>query len=179
MVRIMLLGILFSAPLMAAAAGYRVVHPDGTVEYTDQPAKGAEEIRLPEIPTYPSQPPQSPRVSTPAVTQDAPPPPPEPQGSDYRSLVISSPQEQETVWFNANGMTVSLQVQPGLSEGDEVVIQLDGKVAARGSSTSFTLSDVYRGPHTLSAAITDERGSVLLEAKPVTFFMRQHSAIKP
>ena len=179
MTRILLLWALFAAPLFAAETGYRIVHPDGTVEFTDQPGKGAEEIRMPEVPTYPAQQPTSPRVSPTPTSQDSRPAATPQQRKAYESFAISSPQEQETLWFNEKGMPVSLQVQPALAEGDEVVIRLDGKTVASGSSTSFTVKDVYRGSHTLSAAITDERGTIIREAKPVTFFMRQHSLLHP
>lgn len=171
--RILFLAFLLTTPLLAAETGYRIVHPDGTVEYTDQPGTGGEEIRMPEVPTYPSQLPQtqgrSPRASAPAMKQAA----------GYRSLAISSPREQETVWFNADGMNVSVQLQPGLAAGDEVVIRLDGTIVARGNGTAFSVKNVYRGPHTVSAAILDQQGSVLLEAEPVTFYMRQHAIRTP
>jgi hypothetical protein len=60
-----------------------------------------------------------------------------------------------------------------------VVLRLDGVKVASGSSASFTLKNIYRGPHTLSASIIDEQGEVILEAEPVTFFMRQHSIRTP
>lgn len=178
--RIVILLLLFTAPLLAAESGYRIVHPDGTVEYTDQPIKGAEEIRIPEVPTFPSQSsPQSPRVSSPASPREISTASPKQQNLGYQLLAISSPQEQETVWFNENGMTVLLQLQPGLAEGDELVIRLDGEIVARGSNTSFTLKNVFRGTHTLSAAVIDGQGAVVLEANPVTFYMRQHSVLEP
>jgi hypothetical protein len=176
---ILVLWILSATPLLAAEADYRVVHPDGTVEFTDQPAKGAEEIRIAEVPTYPSQLPRSPQVFSPSISQNNRPSSTQQQSGDYQAFVISSPQEKETVWFDEQGMTVSLLLVPGLAKGDEVVIRLDGKVVASGSGTSFTIKEVYRGTHTLSAAITDEQGIVIREAKPITFFMRQHSVLHP
>lgn len=178
MTRILFLALLLAAPLFAAETGYRIVHPDGTVEFTDQPEKGAEEIRIEELPTFPAQRPR------PAAT------PPSPSGSGpsaeaglhtggYDTFAIASPQEQETVFFNEEGMSVSLHIAPALAEGHEVVLRLDGVKVASGASTTFTLKNIYRGPHTISATINNEQGEVISEAEPVTFFMRQRSILTP
>lgn len=167
---------LLAAPLFAAETGYRIVHPDGTVEFTDQPEKGAEEIRIEELSTFPAQRPR------PAA---APPSPTEPAAEaglhtgGYDTFAIASPQEQQTVFFNEEGMSVSLHIAPALAEGHEVVLRLDGVKVASGGNTSFTLKNIYRGPHTLSATINNEQGEVIREAEPVTFFMRQHSILTP
>jgi len=174
MTRILFLALLLAAPLFAAETGYRIVHPDGTVEFTDQPEKGAEEIRIEELPTYPAQRPR------PAA---APPSPTEPTAEaglhtgGYDTFAIASPQEQETVFFNEEGMSVSLHIAPSLAEGHEVVLRLDGVKVASGASTTFTLKNIYRGPHTISATISNEQGEVIREAEPVTFFMRQRSIL--
>jgi hypothetical protein len=176
MTRILFLALLLAAPLFAAETGYRIVHPDGTVEFSDHPTEGAEEIRIEELSTYPAQRPR------PAA---APPPPSEPAAEadlhtgSYDTFAIASPQEQETVFFNEEGMTVTFNIEPSISAGHEVVLRLDGVKVASGSSASFTLKNIYRGPHTLSASIIDEQGEVILEAEPVTFFMRQHSIRTP
>jgi hypothetical protein len=168
--RIILVYLLCIPPLLAAESGYRIVHPDGSVEYTDQPVKGGEPINLPQIPTY-STPPSTTKggVTTPSdkIQQEK---------KVTRSISISSPGPEETVWFSEAGMTVSVQVSPPLGEGEQVLIRLDGSAVARGDSSSFTLKDVYRGTHVLSAAVTDGSGTVLSESSPITFYMRQHTA---
>jgi hypothetical protein len=180
MARILFLALLLAAPLFAAESGYRIVHPDGTVEFTDQPDKGAEEIRIEELSTYPAQAPRSPVRATPSPTSRREPAPETGlHTGGYDTFAIVSPQEQETVFFNEEGMTVTFLIEPSIAGGHEVVLRLDGVKVAGGSSASFTLKNIYRGPHTLSASITNEKGEVLREAKPVTFFMRQHSIRNP
>lgn len=177
---LLLIGIVIVAPLSAEDTGYRIVHPDGTVEYTDQPEKGAESIRLPEIPTYtaPSEPPSPAIPSAPASEKNTV-SSTQQQHEGYTLFTISSPQDQQTVWFDAAGMDVSLQLKPGLAKGDMVVIRLDGQVVAAGTATSYKIKDVYRGTHTLSAVITDGRESIIRETGPITFTMRQHSLLHP
>lgn len=168
--RIILVYLLCIPPLLAAESGYRIVHPDGTVEFTDQPVKGGEPIGLPEIPTY-SAPPSTTKggVASPSVKAQQ-------KKKITRTIAISTPGPEETVWFSETGMTVSVQLSPPLGKGEQVVIRLDGSEVARGDSTSFTLKDVYRGAHILSAVVTDGSGMVLSESSPITFYMRQHTA---
>lgn len=166
MTRIIFLYLICISPLFAAETGYRVVHPDGTVEFTDQPVEGAEQITLPELPTYSS--PDRGATLPPTETK------PEKKAVEY-SIAITSPGAEETVFFDENGFTVSVQFSPALKEGQNVIVRLDGGEVARGTGTSYTLKDVYRGSHMLSAAILDSDGNTLGESSPITFYMRQHA----
>ena len=46
----------------AGAAVYRSVDAQGNVTFSDQPARGAEKVELPPVPTYPAPAYQSPRA---------------------------------------------------------------------------------------------------------------------
>lgn len=178
MIRLLLILTLGSASLVAAESRYRIVHPDGSVEFTDQPVEGAEPVTLPEITTYSSTPSTStpPSSGTPANGTEAT---TANQSEGYTLFTISSPEDQQTVWFDAKGMNVSVQVEPELAEGDVVTIRIDGEVVATGNATTYLIQDVYRGTHTLSAVITNAQGVVIEEAGPVSFTMRQHSILHP
>lgn len=167
--RIIFLYLICITPLLAAESGYRIVHPDGTVEFTDQPVEGAEPIPLPDIPTYAT--PASKVKGGQATTSEKP----QQKKQATRSITISRPAAEETVRFSETGMAVSVSVKPALDKGEQVIIRLDGSEVARGESTSFTLQDVYRGTHMLSATLVDSNGSVISESSPITFYMRQHS----
>ncbi len=172
MIRLLLILTLGSTSLVAAESRYRIVHPDGSVEFTDQPVEGAEPVTLPEITTYSSTPSSgTPANGTEATTAN--------QSEGYTLFTISSPEDQQTVWFDAKGMNVSVQVEPELAEGDVVTIRIDGEVVATGNATTYLIQDVYRGTHTLSAVITSAQGAVIEEAGPVSFTMRQHSVLHP
>ncbi len=173
MVRTILCYLICITPLTAAeSSGYRVVHPDGTVEFTDQPVEGAEPITLPEVPTYSAPPTTSGAGSATSAKSKAK----TKKKAVEKSISITSPAPEQTVWFNEAGMSVSVQVSPALAEGEQVIVRLDGTEVARGSATAFTLQGVYRGTHLLSAAVVSAGGSVLRESPPITFYMRQHSA---
>lgn len=173
---LVLAGWLFVVPLHAADTGYRIDHPDGSVEYTDQSGEAAKEIPLPEISTYPGE-------YSPSTGGSQPPPVSRPnetareQGGEYTRFTVSTPQNDQTVWFDENGLTVVLQIEPVLAEGDITVVRIDGEIVASGTATSFRIKDVFRGTHTLSAAILDSQGIVAREADPILFHVRQHSRL--
>ncbi|MEN8169280.1 MAG: hypothetical protein ABFS08_03570 [Pseudomonadota bacterium] len=152
------------------------MHPDGTVEFSDQPIVGGEEIELREapetefVPVAPSPVTQTRGRKGGAASRE---------GESSGTITISSPQPNETIWFDGSGVTVSVTLGSALESGQKVEITFDGKVVASGTATSFHLGEVYRGSHTLSAAVVDVGGSLLFSSPQISFHMRQHSVIKP
>ena len=169
-----LLLLLVTGPLMAET-GYRYVHPDGTVEFSDTPIEGGEEIKLrkaPAIqfapvtpaPTSPAQPTSRPQQKTPTAQQ---------------SITITSPQPNQTMRFDGSDVMVSVALGDTLQQGEKVVITLDGSVVASGSGTSFNIGQVYRGSHTLAAHIESSDGSRIVSSQPITFHVLQRSIQHP
>jgi len=170
--RAILLLLIASFILTAAAEEttvYKRVRPDGTVEFSDEPTPGGRVIEVPGIQTYSFEPPPPP---APPQRKSESVPPAEVR---YQRIQVTAPAADETVYFDANGMPVSVVVKPELQPGHVISLYLDGQRAARGSSASFTLQDVYRGTHTLTAVVEDGRGTTLLRSAPVTFHMVQHT----
>ena len=161
------------AALMAFAAsaeekGYRVVHPDGTVEFSDQPQPGAKEIPLPESQGY--QAPSLPVIDSGSSSTGRKAAP-----AAYRKLEITSPQPDQTFQAAEGPVSVQVSVTPALQPGDKVVILLDGKEVASG--TSAALANVERGTHTVTAEVRNAGGKVLIAATPVTFHLKQFSQL--
>ncbi len=163
---------LISGPACAEEL-YKIVHPDGSIEFTDDPNKpGAEPITVQKLPTYKQRPVTTPPAVEPkqAVKEKT---------VSYTRLEIASPAQDETVFFNENGMSISIGIEPDLAEGHVIELVVDGSVVASGQQKSFTVKDIYRGTHTVSARVVDKQGSTVKTASTVTFYMRQHSIIKP
>jgi hypothetical protein len=180
MKRLLPLILLFTALTLAAAetTGYRIVHPDGTVEFTDDPTSGGEEIKLHDLQTVGQ--PQTAAEGDGREEVSRPRPRPEIKKSSkesaaYTSLNITSPRQKQTLMFDSNGITVTVSTTPKLLPEDKVVISIDGKVVAQGKSLSLNIGQVYRGTHTLAATIVDAQGHTLIRSNTVTFFLRQHS----
>ncbi len=155
----------------AAEPAYRIVHPDGTVEFTDQPVDGAEELRLPEAQGYEPPPPVL-RAPEPARPQRPAPPP------GYRTLTLASPQPEETIWANDRILTLSASVDPPLQPGHRLRFFFNGTAVSTGTSTSVILTEVDRGTHTASVAVVDATDSVISRSSPVTFYIQQHSILQ-
>jgi len=160
---------------LPAAQVYKIVRPDGTIEFTDQPVKNSETINLPSVQGYDSS-----GGGKPAAQSSPTAAPAKQNGnSEYLQFAITSPATEETIPNTGGVVSVSVNVSPALQKGDEVVITLDGKEVARGASTSFSLSEVYRGAHLVGASIVDSSGSVIRQANPVTFYVFQQSRLNP
>ena len=162
-------------PLAVGASdgtAYRIVHPDGTVEFTDDPRRGGEPIELQEVPAVPAfVAPLTTRVeSIPAPTQ--------PQVKEvvpYRRLAISAPQADENLWFTGRGVDVMVNLEPGLQADHQIVIELDGEPVAHGQQTRFNLTDIPVGQRTLQSKVLDGQGKTLIRSEPVDFYFRRRA----
>lgn len=167
MMRLMLMLLLLAgvaAMVSAQEKGYKIVHPDGTVEFTDQPAPGAKEITLPKVQGYEAPPPPPPRAPRAA-----------PQAADYTRVALLTPANDETYFDGEAALPVSVEVLPTLHPEHRLVILLDGQVVAEGNTTRFNLHGIERGTHTLLAQVRDAQGNPVQSTAPVTFHWRQHS----
>ena len=152
--------------LAAAEIGFRIVHPDGSIEFTDDPLRGGEPIELhlaPTIPAHIPTPARAPRSSENAVN------------TTYQQFQITSPEMEQVIWFDGSGVNVNISLQPGLQPQHLIAIEMNGKRVAEGIGSSFNIPLVYRGSHTLRAMVMDLQGRVIKSTDPVSFHMRQHS----
>ncbi|WP_127474517.1 hypothetical protein [Sulfurivermis fontis] len=163
---LLLLLVALSLGVHAEEKGYKIVRPDGSIEFTDQPAPGAQEIPLPRTPGY--QAPPS-RPLTPPVAPVAP------KGPPYSQLAITAPVPEQTLQDGETSVTVHIALEPGLKLGHRMVVLLDGEVVSEGAGNSVVLSDLERGAHTVVAEVRDGAGNVVQTAAPVTFHVRQYS----
>ena len=167
------LGMLLLAAGFAAASGgtYRWVDAEGRVHYSDKPHPGAEEVTLPKAQTFEPAP-------VPARRTPAPQPASAPASVAYTVRVVS-PTVDEVLWNIEGDLAVRLSLSPALRGGDGIRIIYDGQVLTDLPETelSFTIPEVYRGTHTLAAAVIDDSGSELARSPTVTFHVRQNSII--
>ena len=173
----------FAISLGSAAQTYRWVDEDGVVHYSDAPNPASENpeadrIDIPEPNVIQStRPAPVPSSSTSAAPAEATPPGAEENEADfsYRSVRIIAPIEGSTLWNIGGTLTVSMQVSPALRPDHGYVLYLDGELFQRTpvQGSSITIDDVYRGEHTLRAAVHSSTGAELISSEPVTFYVRQ------
>ena len=178
--------ILAMLQLWATAATYKCELDDGSTQYSDHPCPGAEEVELPNISTYESPTPAQPAsrntgdaegVESTGIDAGGG----EAAASSERVIEVLSPTADQTFTNIGGQLQVSIRVSPSLEEGQGVMAYFDGNPIELEptQSTSFTVSEVYRGEHTVRATVVAEGGRVLAQSETVTFYVRQRSIANP
>lgn len=97
----------------------------------------------------------------------------------YDDLSIVSPANDEPVRENAGNVTIVANVNPRLQPGHLLRLIMDGNVAQDATrATTFSLTNVDRGTHSLTLQIVDGEGNVLMHSPDSTFHMMRY-AIPP
>lgn len=143
---------------------YKWVDDKGVVHYTDKPpSDNATPAALPPLQTYK-------RGTTPDLRKFSS------SGSASKPITNVGPQVQlvtpareET--FHERTVPVAVMVTPPLDPDYKLVYYLDG--SAQGSpttDTSYALTEVERGEHSVSVAVVDSSGTELSRSSSVTFY---------
>ena len=147
---------------------------NGVTHYSDRPVPGARKVELSHVAEPATETvPVSPAGDAPSEEEEAVP-------VEYRLLEFLQPTEGQT-YFGADAtVDVQLRMAPQLAEGHQLAVYLDGTlVGGAANATSYTIGNLVRGEHTLTAVIQDQRGNDLLRSQPRTFHIRQPSTIPP
>jgi hypothetical protein len=172
------------AAQVSAETAWRWVDANGTIHYSDRPVPGAVEVQLPDTPARAATRPEStpsPRATRQSETTAAEPAADEQEAAGYTRLAIASPSQDETLWNIEGVLEVVVDVEPRLQDGHRVVLIFDGerRNPVAGPNSRYTIDAVYRGQHTVQAAILDAGNSTLMESRPVQFTVQQPSLLNP
>ena len=152
----------------ALATTYVRVEKDGTKTYSDRPLAGGQPVVLQPAQTYSapaSQDPTRPAEER-ALTEAA--------NFQYQSCVLT-PQNDQT-FHNPESVSIALATTPGLRQGHQVTLSVDGNQISTSSSAVMPLPD--RGTHTVSAQVTDLTGNTVCSAS-TSFHVRRTSVNAP
>jgi hypothetical protein len=148
---------------------------NGVVHFSDTPGPGAKRVDL--VVTGPAsggataQPPAS------AAAQASPSSAP---AMTYRLLEILQPENDASFFDSDSTVSVSVRSEPDVMEGDTLRLYLDGRpIEASGDSLNYTLTNLDRGTHSLTATIRDRNGNERIRSQPVAFHMKQNTIIPP
>ena len=151
---------------------YKWVDENGVTHYSDQPHENAEKVQVAQPQTF-----KAPRTPTQQVPTSGPPKSTE---AVYSNCAVAQPSNEDT-FPNATSVTATVTTNPGVRDGDEVSLVLDGtkvpNFPARGGT--FTISPIDRGTHTLQALVHDGSGNVVCQSVNVTFTVLQPSILNP
>jgi len=173
----LLLLLALAAPLLSSTAAatdvWKWVDEKGVTHYSDQPVAGATKIEVRtgnvvDTSGSASSIPDSDTPQQPAVT-------------NYRNFEVWRPEPDQTFSNTGGQINVEVRVDPGVQPQHQLSLYLDGKrvTGFPPNALSYSLSDVPRGSHQVTAAIADRNGKTIQETKPVVFHVRQESIANP
>ena len=171
--RVVCLLLLVATSAFAEDQVYRYVGPDGAIHYTDKPPdKQAKPVQLPPLQTFKS-------TGTPTSGSAPASEPAKPAGTPSFSLSIDSPAAEETFREVNPDINISVSVLPGLVNGYGLIYAVDGQPQNEEpvSQTSYVVSGLERGSHTLSVSLVNARGETL-DTQSVTVHMKP-PVVKP
>ena len=151
---------IFSVSVIAETV-YKKTNPDGSVSFTDVPSENSKEIKIRKPTTF--SPPPPPKFTLP--TKKLKP--------NYNYVVeIKQPVHDSTI-VNKPDVTVSITIQPRLSNyGHKIRYQLD-ELSAVSPSTSKVFKNVSRGTHKLQITVVDQNGNAVSPVTSSTFHMKR------
>lgn len=161
----------------AAFAGtmYKWVDPGGTIHYSSQPMPGATEVHIDSAPPVSSSETNAARTVASAPSADA-----SAEPFKYTSCAVTKPANDQSL-PNAFSVSAAWRIEPALRAGDRVTLALDGKLLTGVSptATSYTISQIDRGTHTLVVSIVDANGRGLCQSPGLSFHVMQPSLLSP
>jgi hypothetical protein len=148
---------------------------NGVVHFSDTPGPGAKRVDL-VVTGAPSGGATAPAPATAsAVAQPA-----AAAGITYSRLEIWQPANGASFFEADATVNVRLRSEPAVAEGDSLRLYLDGKlVEGSGNSLDYTLANLERGAHSITATISDAKGNERIRSQPVVFYMKQNTIIAP
>ena len=166
--RYLILFSLLVVTFSASAELYRWVDERGNAHFSDKPLnEGAKSYTPPPITTVPATSPGNYKSKTPDKKKPA----------KYKSIEVTSPDHDQvfTPDKTAN-IIVQTSLVPSLQTAfnHRLALYLNGVLFKEGGS-SFNLTDLPRGTHTVYAAVLDEKGKIILQSQPVSFHVQKHS----
>ena len=68
-------------------------------------------------------------------------------------------------------------IEPALAPGHAMQLYLDGTLAQAAPDTTFQLSNVDRGTHSVELRVVDGSGATLINSEPSVFHLQRRSVI--
>jgi hypothetical protein len=148
---------------------------NGVIHYSDVPGPGAKRVDLTVIEAQPRA--AAPAPKTAASSQGTPAPA---APVTYSSLEIWQPENGQSFFEADATVSVRIRSDPAVSPDDQLLLFLDGKlVEGPTNAQEYTLSNLERGAHSLTAQILDSKGKEKIRSQPVVFHKKQTTTIAP
>ena len=160
----------FVGTTASSAPAWTWVDANGQTHFSDRPVEGARQVELSGAQGFGAP---VPARTTPSTNTAQNP------GSLYQ-IDIVSPAEQETLWNIGTQLNVQVRIQPQLQPGHRYDLAFDGQRRNLNTTNQrLTVSNVFRGSHTLQLVVIDAAGAELMRSANRTFFVQQTSTQNP
>ena len=174
--RILIAVLLISITGQLHATVYRYVDEQGNVYFSDRKIEGATEQEVAD-PTVIEMAP-APKTSIPSESKTGPAgTEKEPEFKGYVKAKITAPQHDGIVRDNSGNVNVSIETNPPFDKklGHKIQVFLDGqKLPLSFSESTFQLSGIDRGTHTIQLRVVDEKASkTLISSDKISFHMKR------
>jgi hypothetical protein len=175
-IRVLLLGCLLALSVQAQETRRELwtwTDANGVTHFSDRPEPGARRVEVTS-----AAPPA--RPATPSAAAAARPARADAAAVTYTSLEIWQP-ENEASFFEADAaVDVRIRSDPEVADGDRLLFYLDGRmVDGPVNSLEYTLTNLDRGAHALTARIFDAQGKEKIRSADVTVYIKQTTTIAP
>ena len=161
-----------SGTAASAAPAWTWVDANGTVHYSDRPVPGARQVELAGAQGFGTQ--------TTARAPQAASAEPGTAAAAYQAVEVVSPADQETLWNIGTVLPVQVRFQPALQPGHRYDLLLDGqRLILNATTPRATVSEVFRGAHSLQVVVIDGAGTEMARSAARTFFVQQTSVLNP
>jgi hypothetical protein len=148
---------------------------NGVVHFSDTPGPGAKRVDL----VVPQAASGSATAQPPATASAAARPPAAPT-TTYNLLEIWQPENGASFFDADSTVNVRIRTEPAVAQGDSLRLYLDGKrIEGADNALEYTLENLDRGAHSITATIRDARGNETIRSQPVVFYMKQNTIIAP
>jgi len=148
---------------------------NGVVHFSDVPGPGATRMDL--IVTGAAS---GSAAAQPPATASAAPKPPAASGTTYNRLEIWQPENGASFFDSDSTVGVRIRSEPAVADGDSLRLYLDGKrIEGADNALDYTLENLDRGTHSITATIRDRNGNERIRSQPVVFYMKQNTIIAP
>lgn len=154
----------------ASAQVYRVEDEHGNVTFTDKPPPDAEPVEIRDTNT-----------TAPPDTTIFPAPAPEPAGEADESVgyqvAITAPANETIIPRGPGNFSVSATVSPALGRDHMLQLMMDGAPREEPqTTTSWALTNVFRGEHSITVSVVDKAGKTLATSEPIKVFVFRPSS---
>ncbi len=152
---------------------YKIINPDGSVSYSDQPSSNAEAMDVQPVETVPAfRAPTTGSQSQPSSGETA-----KRAAPGYEQLSIQQPAHDTAFWSGNGDVMVAIATTPELSEYHRLRVILDGTTLMRVRDLHFTLPNVDRGTHQLEVQIIGSQDEII-SATSSTFTLHRPSVLR-